>query len=101
MGGEADHGAVDVDADRAVGGATRARQQVGASRRQVEDDVLIDLALVETLVDRLLGPLAELRVPQRAIGVRVPWILEGWEVTEDVQQIAAVSQGVDQRSVAG
>src|SRR5689334_2379436 len=58
LGGEAEHRAVDVDAGGAVrrglaGGGVNARQQVGPSGGQVEHLVLVDLALVETFLDRL------------------------------------------------
>jgi hypothetical protein len=46
VGGKPDHGAVDVDAHGAVRGAAGGRDQVGTSRREVEDDVLIDLPRV-------------------------------------------------------
>src|SRR5207247_8436723 len=66
--GEPNDRTVDVDAGGAVrsgltGGRVNARQQVGPGGRQVEDDVLIDLALVESRAHRLGGPQAELRVP--------------------------------------
>src|SRR5260370_39225291 len=71
MVGEPDHRAVDVDPDGSVRCTTGAGEQVGPGCGQVEDHVLVDLALVEALVDRLLSPLAELRVPQRAVGLCV------------------------------
>src|SRR5690349_10633819 len=65
VGGEADHRAVDVDPDRAVGGGLAgggvdASQQVGPLIGQVEHDVLVDLAGVESFLDRFGGPQAEL-----------------------------------------
>src|SRR5690349_11459473 len=87
---ETDHGAVDVDTDAPVGRASRTCQQVRASRGEVEDDVLVDLSLVQTFVDRLLSPLSKLRVPQGAVGLRVPWIIESWKVAEHVEQVAAI-----------
>src|SRR5690349_6930510 len=67
---EPDDRTIDVDSCGAVRsgitcGRVEARQQVGSGGRQVEDDDLIDLPRVESLVDGLLGPLAEVRVPQR------------------------------------
>src|SRR5713226_3498097 len=105
-GGEADHRAVDVDAGRAVGGGLAGGrvdpgQQVGPGVGQVEDLVLVDLAGVQSFADRLGGPQAELGVPQRAVGVGVPGGGEGGEVSEHVQQVAAVAQRVDHRGVAG
>src|SRR5689334_23031344 len=88
--GETDHGTVDVDTDAPVGRASRTCQQVRASGGEVEDDVFIDLSLVQTLVDRLLRPLSKLRVPEGAVGLRVPWIRERWEVAEHIEQVAAV-----------
>src|SRR6267143_6092704 len=96
---EADHRAVDVDADAPIGCAAGAGNEVGTSRGEVEDDVLVDLPLVETLIDRLLRPLTELRVPERAVRVRVSWVLERGEIAEHVQQVAPVAQRVDQRGV--
>src|SRR6185503_20844053 len=103
-GGEADHRAVDVDADRAVrgglaGGRIDPGEQVGPGGGQVEDLVLVDLAGVEPCGGRLGGPQAQLRVPQRAVGVGVPRVGQGREVTEYVQQVPAVAQGVDHRGV--
>src|SRR5260370_9931373 len=92
---------VDVDADAPIGGAARAGDQVGASRGQVENDVLVDLPLVEALVDRLLRPLTELRVPQRAVCVGVSRISEGRKIAEHVQKVTAIPQRVDQRGVGG
>src|SRR5713226_3187953 len=64
---EADHGAVDVDSRGAVGGTAGAGDQVGPGGREVEDLHLVDLALVEPFLDRLLRPLAELGIPERAV----------------------------------
>src|SRR5439155_26865927 len=64
LGREADHGAVDVDPLGAVGRAAGAGDQVGPGRGEVKDLHLVDLALVESFLDRLVRPLAELRVPQ-------------------------------------
>src|SRR5437879_7460649 len=106
IGGEADDRTVDVHPGRAIGsrltgGRIDAGQQVGPGGRQVEHLVLVDLALVQALLDRLFGPQPELRVPQRAVGVGVPRAGERGEVTEDVQQIPAVFQGVDEGPVFG
>src|SRR5690348_15845713 len=64
LGGEADHRAVDIDPGRAVGGRLAGGwvdtgQQVGPGGGQVEHDVLVGLAGVEALLDRLGGPQAE------------------------------------------
>src|SRR5262249_56863278 len=83
------------------GGRVGPGEQVGAGGGQVEDDVLVDLAGVQPCLDRRGGPQAELGVPQRAVGLRVPGVFEGGEVTEDVEQVPAVAQRVDQRGVAG
>src|SRR4029077_19736510 len=98
---EADNCAVDVDADAAIRGAAGAGYEVGSSGGEVEDDVLVDLPLVEALVYRFLRPLTELRVPQRAVRIRVPWVLESWEIAEHVQEVATLAQRVDQRGVGG
>jgi hypothetical protein len=74
-------------------------QQAGLAVGQVEDLVLVDLALVQAFLDCLGGPQAELGVPQRAVGVGVPRVGEGREVPEHVQDVAAVAQGVDERRV--
>src|SRR4029077_11932779 len=97
--GEPEDRAVDVDPYAPVGCAARAGDEVGAGCGEVENDVLVDLPLVEALVDRLLRPLTKLRVPQWAVGVRVPRGLEGGEVAEHVEQVAAFAQRVDQRGV--
>src|SRR6266568_1596167 len=60
-GGAADDRAVDVDADRAVGGGLAggrvdAGEQVGPGGGQVEHHVLVDLAGVQSFADRLGGP---------------------------------------------
>jgi hypothetical protein len=68
---------------------------------EVEHLHLVDLALVQSLPDGLVGPQAELGVPQRAVGLRVTWVSEGREVAEHVEQVAALAQCVDQRGVAG
>src|SRR5260370_37080054 len=98
---EPDDRTVDVDADAPIGRAARAGDQVGASRGEVENDVFIDLPLVEALVDRLLRPLTELGVPERAVCVGVSRVLEGWKVAEHVQKVTAIPQRVDQRGVGG
>src|SRR6476660_3803165 len=92
LGGEADHRAVDIDTNRAVGGRlaggwVETGQQVGPGGGQVEHDVLVDLAGVEAFLNRLGGPQAELGVPQRAVGVGVPGVFEGREVAEHIQQV--------------
>src|SRR6476620_7314916 len=74
--GEADHCAVDVDPARPVrrglaGRRVNAGEQVGSARGEVEDLVLVDLALVQTFFHGLVRPEAELCVPQRAVGVGV------------------------------
>src|ERR1700748_2792310 len=78
----ADHRAVDVNSGRTVGlglprGGIHARQQVWPRGREVEHLVLVDLPGVQTLLDGLVGPQPQLRVPQRAVGVRVPRICPG------------------------
>jgi len=105
LGGVPDDRAVDVDAVSAVrGGLTGGRvdtgQQVVPGGGQVEHDVLVDLPLVQPCGDRLGGPQAQLRVPQRAIGVGVPGIGQGREVTEHLEEVAAKAQGVDQGGIA-
>src|SRR5258708_30361998 len=99
MVGEPDHRAVDIDSDGSVGGTSGAGEQVGPGCGQDEDHVLVDLALVEALVDRLLSPLAELRVPQRAVGLRVTRVLLSREVAEDVQKVATIAQSIDEGRV--
>ncbi|MFL5586483.1 MAG: hypothetical protein ACJ8DI_02355 [Ktedonobacteraceae bacterium] len=79
LGSEPDDCTVDVDPCGSVrsglaGGRVDARQQVGPSGRQVEDDVLIDLPRVESRFHRLVGPQTELRVPQRAVRVGMPGV---------------------------
>src|SRR5258708_33516998 len=74
---EPDDRAVDVDSCGAVrsglaGGRVDTRQQVGPGSRQAEDDVLIDLPRVESLVAGLLRPPAEVRMPPWAVGVGIP-----------------------------
>src|SRR5439155_8792854 len=103
---EADHGAVDVDTGRSVrsrltGGRVDAGEQVGAGRGEVEDLHLVDLPRVDAFLDRLVGPETELRVPERAVGVGVPGIAQRREIAEDVEEVATVPKGVDQRGVAG
>jgi NAD(P)-dependent dehydrogenase (short-subunit alcohol dehydrogenase family) len=100
----ADDGAVDVDADRPVGlglagGWVDTGQQVGTAGGQVQDRVLVDLSLVEPLLNCLRSPKAELRVPQRTVGVGVTGIGQGGEVPEHVEDVAAVAEGVDERRV--
>src|SRR5262245_41667549 len=73
---EADHCAVDVGTGGAVGGTAGAGDQVGPRGGQVEDNNLVDLALVEALLDRLLRPLADLRVPERTVCLGVARIFE-------------------------
>ena len=102
---EADHRAVDVDADRPVRRGLARRgvdtgQQVGTGGSKVEDPHLVDLPLVQPLLDGLLGPQAELCIPQRAVGLRVTRVPLRREVAEHVQQVAAVAQRVDQAGVA-
>src|SRR5919204_782881 len=87
---------VDVDSYRAVrcrltGGRVDARHQVGPGGGQIEDNVLIDLPLVETLAHRLGGPQAKLRVPQWAVGVGMAGVSQGREITEHVEQVTAVA----------
>ena len=74
-------------------------EQVGPGRGEVEHLHLVDLARVETGLDGLVRPEPELRVPQRAVGVRVARVLLGREVTEHVQKVTAVAERVDQRRV--
>ncbi len=57
--------------------------------------------LFSALLDGLLGPQAELGVPQRAVGLGVARVALGREVAEHVQQVAAVAQRVDQAGVGG
>ena len=57
--------------------------------------------LLKPLLDGLVGPEAELGVPQRAVGLGVTRVVERREVAEHVEQVAAVAQRVDQRRVAG
>ena len=102
----ADDGAVDVDANCAIGRGLAgcrvdAGEQVGAGGGEVEHLHLVDLALVQSLLDGLVGPQAELGVPQGAVGLRVTRVVEGREVAEHVEQVAAAAQRVDQRRVAG
>ncbi len=66
-------------------------QLIRAVRRQVEDYVLINLALVVTLGDRLGRPLPELGIPEWAICIRMARVGERREVTEHVEQIAAIA----------
>ena len=103
---ERDHGAVDVDADGAVrsrsaGGRVDPGEQIRAPGREVEDLDLVGLPLVQSLLDRLVGPGAELRVPQRAVGLGVPGVAERREVAEDVEQVTAATQRIDQCGVRG
>jgi len=98
---EPDDRTVDVDSCGAVRSATGSSQQVGPGGRQVEDDDLIDLPRVEPRVDGLLGPLAELRVPQRAVRLGMPGVGQGREITEHVKEVAPIAQGVDQGRVPG
>src|SRR5262249_39564652 len=84
-----------------AGGGVEPGERVGPGGRQVEHDVLVDLASVEPCLDRFGRPQAELGVPQRAVGLGVAGIFQGGEVAEDVQQVPAVAQRVDQRGVAG
>jgi len=105
-GGEPDDRAVDVDSCGAVRSGTtcgrvETRQQVGPGGRQVEDDVLIDLPRVESRLHRLLGPQADLRIPQGAVGVGVPGVGQGGEIPEHVEEVAPIAQGVDQSRVPG
>ena len=67
--GVADHGAVDVHTDRPVrlglaGDRIDSGDQVWAVRGQVEDLILVDLPFVGSEAHGLVGPQAELRVPQ-------------------------------------
>jgi len=62
-----DHGTVDVHAHRTVrggvsGGRVDASQQVGPGGCEVEHNVLVDLALVQPVLHRLVGPQTELRI---------------------------------------
>ena len=103
---ESDDRTVDVDSCGTVEsdstcGRVEARQQVRPGGRQVEDDVLIDLPRVESLVHRLLRPQAELGVPQRAVGVGMPGVAQRGEITEHVEEVASIAQGVDQGRVPG
>ena len=52
-----------------------AGQQVGPGGREVEHLDLVDLARIQSCLDRLVGPQAELRVPQRAVGVGMPGVV--------------------------
>src|SRR5258708_498484 len=97
---EPDDRTVDVDSCGAVRsgcpcGWVEARQQVGPGGRQVKDDDLIDLPRVEPCVDGLLGPQAQLRVPQRAVRLGMPGVGQGGEIPEHVEQVAPIAQGVD------
>ena len=49
-----------------AGGRVDPGEQAGPGGGQVEHDVLVDLAGVQSFTDRLGGPQAQLRVPQRA-----------------------------------
>ena len=81
------------------GGRVAAGQQVGPGGREIEHLDLVDLTGVEAFLDRLWCPQAELRVPQRAVGVGVPGVRERREVPEHVEQIPSVAQRVDHRRV--
>ena len=57
--------------------------------------------LSKPFLDRLVRPLSELGVPERAVGIGVSGIGEGREVAEDVEEIAAVPERIDQGLVVG
>ncbi|TMC87606.1 MAG: hypothetical protein E6J22_17220 [Chloroflexi bacterium] len=103
---EPDDRTVDVDSCGAIRsgrpcGWVEARQQIGPRGRQVEDDDLVDLPRVESLVHRFLRPQAELRIPQRAVRVGMPGVAQGGEIPEHIEQVAPIAQGVDQSRVLG
>src|SRR5262249_56652017 len=56
---------------------------------------------VESLLDGFVGPLTELGIPERAVGLRVSGVGLGGEVAEHVEQVSAVAQRVDHRGVGG
>src|SRR5579864_1515808 len=102
---ESDHRAVDVNPIRTVrgwvpGGRVHTGQQVWPRGRQIEDNVLVDLAKVQACRHSLVGPQTELRVPEWAVCLRVTRISQCREVAEDVQQVATVAEGIDERGVA-
>src|SRR5260370_29149247 len=104
--GEPDDRTVDVDSYGAVGssptcGRVEARHQIGPGGRQVEDDDLIDLPRVKPRVDSLLGPQAELRVPQRAVRVGMPAVGQGGEILEYFEEVSPIAHGVDHGTVPG
>jgi len=74
--GEGDGGAVDDEAAGTVGRTQRTGEQVGTLGGEVEDLVLVVLALVELLADRLLAPFAVERVAV-VVGQRVEQLLVG------------------------
>jgi hypothetical protein len=101
-----DHGAVDVNADRAVGGrlaccGVDSGEQVGVLGGEVEDLDLVDLPLVQSEPDGFVCPEAELGVPEWAVGLCVAGVGESGEVAEDVEQVASTAQRVDELRVGG
>src|SRR6267378_7906473 len=72
--GEGKDWAVDDEPHRSVWGAPGTGQQVRPLGDKVENRVLVGLSPVQALVDRLLCPLTDLRVPERAVRIRVAWI---------------------------
>ena len=103
--GEPDHGAVDVDADRAVGAGLPVAGSTPVSR---SGRVAARLKTCTSSIWRLLRPcLTALSVQRPSWASHSGLYACAWrgssrrEVAEHVEQVAAVAERVDQRGVAG
>ena len=99
--GEANYCAIYVDALSSICRAAGTCQQVRPWISQVEHNVLVDLACIQSSGHRVIGLLAQLCVPERAVCLRMARVGFAGEIAKDIQQIAAIAQGVDQRDIVG